>query len=81
MKKATTAPATSPKPTTPPTTPPAIAPALLLVCEGWPEFWAVAVAGAGAGAELGIVPVGTVDDAMTSGVSTINCQIRRGSNV
>ena len=75
MKKAT-APAMSAKPTTPPTTPPAIAPALLLCEPLLPEFKGIRPVSVGS-AELEMVPVGIVDDAVTSGVSTTNFQIRR----
>ena len=78
----TTAPAMSAKPTTPPTTPPAIAPAnVLLLCGPLlpepKEGETVTVSVAECVAELEIVPVGTVDDAVNSGVSTTNFQIRR----
>ena len=80
MKK-TTAPAMSAKPTTPPTTPPAIAPVnVLLLCNPLlpepKEGETVIVSVAECVAKLEIEPVGIVDDAVNSGVSTTNFQIR-----
>ena len=74
MKK-TTAPAMSAKPTTPPTTPPVIAPVnVLLLCDPLlPE----PKEGETVTVSVAEVPVGIVDNAVDSGASTTNFQIRR----